>query len=253
MSIYRIHFSENDIGQLEGKAPPRSLKDEVDFSKVIVDKPWGYESLLYRNSFADVWNLVIREGEITSMHCHPNKKTGLLVLEGDAVFTTLNTSIRLRPGDGVMIDAGAFHSTRATSPGGVRVLEIETPPLKYDLIRLKDEYGRAGTFYEAANRMRIAEDGCARFAEPAPAGFEERQLGEGRLCLCKIRNTYGSDDSARLRAYDVIVVLEGTIYSKRGHILHGVADLVPQSDFLNNLTSHVLYDLTLLLVNARHA
>jgi hypothetical protein len=28
-----------------------------------------------------------------------------------------------------------------------------------------------------------------------------------------------------------------------------VADLIPQSDYLNNLNSHVLYDVTLLLVN----
>lgn len=250
MSIYRIHFSENDIGQLEGKTLPRSLKDEVDFSKVIVDKPWGYESLLYRNPFADVWSLFIRDGDITSMHCHPNKKTGLLVVDGEALFTTLNTSIQLGPGDGVMIDAGVFHSTRATSAGGARVLEIETPPIKYDLIRLKDEYGRAGTFYETKNQMRIAEDGCGRFGDPAPSCFEERRLGGGRLCLCRIRNTYGQDDPARLRSYDVIIVLEGTVYSKRGQILHNVADLVPQSDYLNNLNSHVLCDLTLLLVNA---
>lgn len=251
MSIYRVYVSENDIGHLVGKTRPESLADDVDFSTLVVDKPWGYEYLMHRTPFADVWSLFIRGGELTSMHCHPSKKTGLVVLDGEAIFTTLNTSIRLGPCDGVMIDAGVFHSTRATSPAGARVLEIETPPLKYDLVRLKDEYGRAGTFYEGRDQMHVGEDGCPRFKARATCGVQERQLGEGRLCLWKIRNGYDADDPDRLRAYDVVVVLEGTVYSKRGQALHGVADIVSQSDYLNNLSLHVLYDLTVLLVSSR--
>lgn len=253
MSIYRIHFSERDVGYLAAQGAPTSLKEEVDFSTVIVDKPWGYESLLCRNPFADVWNLYIRSGEITSMHCHPHKRTGLVVLEGEALFTTLNTSIHLRPADGVCIDAGVFHSTRALSPGGARVLEVESPPLKYDLVRLRDAYGRAGTQYESPEMMRVGDDGCPRFKDPTPLGFEERQLGGGRLCLCRRRERYAPGDSERLRDFEVVVVLEGTIYSKRGQVLHGIADIVSRSEYVNDLTSHVLGDLTLLLISTSAA
>ena len=48
-----------------------------------VTKPWGYEYLAYENDNVGVWILHIKEGESTSMHCHPNKDTGLIVLEGE--------------------------------------------------------------------------------------------------------------------------------------------------------------------------
>lgn len=248
MNIYRIHFSENDSLQILGKETPKTLIEDVDFSQLVVDKPWGYEYLMYRNPFVQVWSLFIKGNEITSMHCHPNKKTSLVLLEGEAVFSTLNTSIHLKTYDSVIIDVGVFHSTRPVNDNGVRVLEIETPPLKYDLVRLKDEYGRAGTFYEGKNKMRVDNNGYLRFSELAKSGYVEKEFFGSGLCLRKIRGAYGEVDPQLLHKYELIVILEGSVRSRKGEILYSVPDIVPRSDYVNNLNFHVLCDLTLLLI-----
>lgn len=251
MHIYRIFFSENDSLYLAGRETPKSLVEEVDFGDVVVDKPWGYEYLMYRNPFAQVWCLFIKHDEITSMHCHPRKKTALILLEGETVFSTLNTSIQLEPYDSVIIDSGVFHSTRAVTERGALVFEIETPPLKYDLIRLMDEYGRAGTFYEGRDKMRSGGKDCVRFSELTSSGYEERELSKSDVCILKIRGSYTDMDVERLNSYEVIVILEGIIRSRKGQMLHSVADIVSRSDYVNNLNSHVLSDVTLLLVRNR--
>lgn len=231
-----------------GKETPKTLVDDVDFTKLIVDKPWGYEYLMYRNPFAQVWSVFIRNNEITSMHCHPNKKTALILLDGEAVFSTLNTSVHLKPSDSVIIDVGVFHSTRTITPNGAHLLEIETPPLKYDLIRLKDEYGRAGTFYEGRDKMRVDEDDHLRFGESINGGFVEKRFLNTELCIRRIKGAYDDWDPKLLSKYNLVVLLEGCIRSHKGQILHSVADAVSGSDYLNNLNSHVVCDLTLLLL-----
>ena len=53
-------------------------------------KPWGHEYLIYKNEDIAIWHLFINKWESTSLHCHPNKKTGLLVLRGGAKISFLN-------------------------------------------------------------------------------------------------------------------------------------------------------------------
>jgi mannose-6-phosphate isomerase-like protein (cupin superfamily) len=95
-----------------------------------------------------VWRLTLSAGAETSMHCHPQKRTALLVESGSAILDTLNNRYPLNAGDMVHIERGAFHRTRTEF--GVVLLEIETPPNKLDLVRLEDRYGRVGKGYEAA-------------------------------------------------------------------------------------------------------
>src|SRR5438094_853367 len=126
----------------------QKAKPAVDYHKVVVQKPWGYEYLLYENGTVGVWFLKLKEGAKTSMHCHPNKKTGLIVLEGEAELSFLNDSTTLKPVSKMMIREGLFHSTRAKSAGGITMIEVETPCDKENLVRLDDEYGREEKPYE---------------------------------------------------------------------------------------------------------
>ena len=95
-----------------------------------------------------MWRLHILAGKETSMHCHPGKWTALIVEDGLCTLETLRSTYPLKAGDMVHIERGAFHRTRTES--GVILIEIETPPMKCDLVRLEDRYGRAGMAYEAA-------------------------------------------------------------------------------------------------------
>ena len=84
----------------------------MDYSNVIVKKPWGMEYLCYRNSNVAIWFLHIEEGKETSMHCHPQKTTGLVVLTGEVEVSFLSDSRKLKPLDKVMIRRGLFHSSK---------------------------------------------------------------------------------------------------------------------------------------------
>ena len=121
------------------------------FENVVVPKPWGYEYLVYENDEVGIWYLNIEYNKQTSLHAHPNKKTGLIILSGVAEISFLNHKFKLTPPDKTMIRHGVFHSTKAVSKQGLEVLEIETPKNKQDLIRLEDGYGRAGQPYEDAS------------------------------------------------------------------------------------------------------
>lgn len=55
----------------------------------IILKPWGYEYSVYENKSFSVWLLHIKENEFTSMHCHPRKKTKLILLDGQAKISLL--------------------------------------------------------------------------------------------------------------------------------------------------------------------
>ena len=118
------------------------------YEKTVVKKPWGYEYLVYQNKVVALWFLYIGYNQQTSMHCHPNKTTGLILLDGEAELSFLENIFKLKPVSKTMIRKGLFHSTRATSKNGACVFEIETPVDKHDLVRLEDKYGREGTSYE---------------------------------------------------------------------------------------------------------
>lgn len=127
----------------------------VDLQNVLVTKPWGYEYLMFSNPETEVWNLSIKYQRSTSMHCHPNKKTALIVLAGRALFSTLDESLELMPLDAIVIDTKVFHSTQSISKEGLALLEFETPPMKHDLVRLEDKYGRTQMGYEGTDRMQL--------------------------------------------------------------------------------------------------
>ena len=56
----------------------------MPYEKTIVNKPWGYEYLAYENEDVGLWFLNIKKNHQTSMHCHPKKTTGLVLLDGVA-------------------------------------------------------------------------------------------------------------------------------------------------------------------------
>ena len=52
----------------------------------VVYKPWGYEYVVYSSSNRlAITFLKINYGHKTSLHCHPKKKTGFIILSGKAL------------------------------------------------------------------------------------------------------------------------------------------------------------------------
>src|SRR3989338_4664289 len=117
------------------------VSGRIDYQNVLVKKPWGCEYLLFDNGLVSLWHLFIRHNAQTSMHCHPTKKTGIILLAGESTVSFLNDSRTLRSLSKLMVREGLFHSTAAVSSEGIILLETETPSNKTDLVRLEDEYG----------------------------------------------------------------------------------------------------------------
>lgn len=112
-----------------------------EYLDLIIHKPWGFEYLFYINDYVAIWCLHISEGCETSLHCHPNKKTGLIVLSGKGRLRFLNDTVNLSPMSRHLMRPGLFHSTKAIG-GKLILLEVETPPVKEDIVRFDDKYGR---------------------------------------------------------------------------------------------------------------
>lgn len=196
----------------------------IDFSKVIVKKPWGQEYLAYKSPTAEVWHLAISQHNGTSMHCHPNKRTSLVILEGRALFSSLNRSIELKPRDAVIISKGAFHSTQAISKGGIKVLEFESPPMKYDLVRLEDKYGRANKGYEGLKNMQTVSGTSCRFSDDDCG--KVKKFSQNHLCIHQLSNRKDFM-SIRDEKSAIMVILKGSVLDQYGKKICSVGDVVP--------------------------
>lgn len=202
----------------------------VDLSKMIVNKPWGYEYLLTNTPLVEVWHLSLDYLKSTSIHCHPNKKTALIVLDGKAIFSTLKRPVKLSALDAVMIDAGVFHSTKCISKNGLKLLEVETPPMKHDLVRLKDKYGRANVGYETAEKMQLINGSYIRFRN------EEDKLSKNfcnnDLCISFIRNNDDLNDLGSKNS-QLAIILNGFVKSLNNTVLYRVGDVVEMKNLKN--------------------
>jgi len=158
--VKRIGRSEKDHASLNRLLANQQIVEKSqprDYRNKVVVKPWGYEFLIFENKFVAVWFLHIRKGHSTSMHCHPTKKTSLIVLSGDALCNTFNHRNYLNSMDAVIIESGVFHSTQSISTEGINLIEVESPPNKIDLVRLNDGYGREEQGYEGYSEMQSTD------------------------------------------------------------------------------------------------
>lgn len=184
--IHRITTNSRDSRSLskvlaKGKrvfTQPKSYRNKV------VIKPWGYEFLVFENEQTAVWLLYISKGNSTSMHCHPKKKTSLIILSGTAMSNTLAARNYLRGGDALILDKCVFHSTKVLSQEGMYLLEIESPPMKTDLVRLEDKYGRESSGYEGVAEMKTENlPDFDYFFFDEPAGYRKFTHDTGKYTV----------------------------------------------------------------------
>ena len=81
----------------------------MQYERTIVKKPWGYEYLVYQNDNVALWFLYIGHNQQTSMHCHPKKTTGLVLLDGRAIVSFLNNDNPLYPISKIMIRSSSIY------------------------------------------------------------------------------------------------------------------------------------------------
>ena len=130
------------------------IKDSY-YDDRIVFKPWGFEHMLLRiKNEVLIKYLNIEYNKQTSLHSHPAKKTGFIILNGKALvqYGIYRSNNKVyNPLSRLVIRPGLFHSIKAISKKGLQVLELESPVDQNDLIRLSDKYGRKFKSYEGKN------------------------------------------------------------------------------------------------------
>jgi mannose-6-phosphate isomerase-like protein (cupin superfamily) len=199
---------------------------ESNYNVNVVKKPWGYEYLAYENEHAALWFLYIKPTHSTSLHCHPNKTTGLVLLDGKAEVSFLNDTSTLTPADKIMIRKGLFHSTKATSDRGAWVFEIETPVNKQDLVRFRDSYGREGKPYEDSTfEMPKAED-CLWIKEPKT---NESITYDFAHCDLIVKSITNIDDFLQIDDSLNVMFLKGGILTDYDQHVAGPGDVVISS------------------------
>lgn len=187
-------------------------------------KPWGYEFLAYQNENIAIWHLFLDPWQETSLHCHPNKKTGLIVLEGGAQVSFLSGKEKMFAGDKVMIRQGVFHRTKNMTECPLQLFEVETPVDKGDLVRIDDKYGRSGKSYGDEQTIKI---------EPPNYPWNTNnveKIGSVYIRMVDLKENYfdyGDYQEA------VFMILSGGLHSKGINIL-GAGDVISGKN-LNSL------------------
>lgn len=217
----------------------------MDFRTVLVNKPWGYEYLIYESDEVAVWLLKILHGRSTSLHCHPLKTTGLVILSGEAELGFISDSKKISAPDKQMIRRGLFHSTRATSENGVVLLEIETPKDKFDLVRLVDDFGREAIGYESQSHFATRPEDALWIEDPPKPGKVEYQNSEAGFT---VQRATSLSEIHEIPDNEIVMFLKGGLakmVDKRRHLATvpgdvGRADVIKkvamQMDFLSTDT-----------------
>jgi mannose-6-phosphate isomerase-like protein (cupin superfamily) len=166
-----------------GRECARPAGRDLGYLDRLIRKPWGSEFRVYDDDLTDVWCLHIRPLHRTSLHCHPHKRTALLCLDGMGTLSTVSgAAYPLEPGVVLQIERGAYHRSTAAAGASLRLIEVETPNDKFDLLRLEDDYRDPAAPYEDEHYAPLRLVAHRRSAE-APLALQpllEQRLAANR-------------------------------------------------------------------------
>ena len=150
-----------------------------DYRDCVIMKPWGHEFEMFDDEKHAVWMLNLRPNRATSMHCHQRKSATLVPLTGNITVITTGDPLIVQPLQSITFMPKAFHCLWNNGPSDVRVIEIETPSEKLDLIRVHDAYGRAGMGYEGETyivRENLDRYGYSRISDNGTANVFDHDI-----------------------------------------------------------------------------
>lgn len=232
------------LSRVTSKALGPIPKKVPTYKNKIVPKPWGHEYLIFETEHVAVWLLTIQPKHATSMHCHPQKKTSIVLLEGELNVELLSSSHRLEPFGALTFSQGVFHRLKALGSAPVRLLEVETPRDGKDLIRLEDRYGREEKPYEAAvSQTKQSLDTHPFYLEEPAPGETIQYDWEG--WQIRVLSAHSVTDLIKMRPHSrgSTILCTGQIQSKEWTATP--ADVLTPLDTLLLDTCSILFPITL--------
>ena len=221
-----------------------------NYDNRIILKPWGEEYNIYRNKKkCAITYLKIKKNFSTSLHCHPKKKTGFLILSGTAevqIGIYKKNIFKCPPMSILVLREGLFHKIKASSRQDLFALEIETPYLKKDLVRMEDDYGRKNKNYES---LKVSKE----FTKQSPIF---RNPKKNKINRYKIKNINISisyyKDFDKFKNYDdksVSIILDGNIVTNDRNQVIGIGEIV-KSITLKKLSNQYKVNKRMLVLKA---
>lgn len=210
-------------------------KKNAYYDNRLVFKPWGHEHVVYRyRNILSVTLLNINPTKSTSLHCHPNKKTGFVLLNGKALIQLglwkSERKIYKSPSK-LMIRTGLFHSIKCVSKKPLLALEFETPINKNDLVRFKDNYGRAKKPYEGKSKMKKIKNEIF-FKVPKKTGVNKYSYKKIDLTIEKHKN---KKQLMKKSKDTIFAILNGGLVDKKNQYVLSPGDIV-KTDTIKKLS-----------------
>ena len=221
------------------------------YSNKLVKKPWGYEYVIYNslNRMAITY-VHIDSKKSTSLHCHPKKKTGFIIVKGTALVQIgiyKKNKKKFKSLSRLVVRPGLFHSLKAGSKNGMSALEFETPYNKADLVRFEDRYGRKNKSYEGSKFTSSISDNLMKFKKPKKNKKNVYKLDDVVITLERTKNfkNLSTKDSSSSTA-----ILEGKIFDKKNQEVISYGEIV-KSSTLKILSKKYIVKKPLLILNVK--
>lgn len=223
---------------------------KLSYDNRVVQKPWGEEYNIFRNNKKiAITYLKIKKGFSTSLHCHPTKKTGFLILKGTAevqIGIYKKNIQKYKPMSILVLRPGLFHKIKASKNKDLFALEIENPYLKNDLIRMQDDYGRKNKGYEKLKNTRALNKNDIIFKIPKKNLKNKYELNDIKIEISYYKNFKD------LKSYDdksVSIILDGRVISQKKKTVITTGEIV-KSYTLKQLVKYFKIDNKMLLLKA---
>ena len=195
-------------------------------------KPWGFEYIVCQTKDTALWCLRINKNKSTSFHCHPMKRTGFVVILGEVQIEFMSSIKILRKGDYINFRPGLFHKTMSLADYSI-LLEIESPDMKEDLLRLEDSSGRKTSKIEKPVAINLINKNRSLLAKEFKALFDNNfvNLNNFNITLLSINNlnllsSYKKEDS-------FIMFLNGSILTNKNYLINEAQRLIGPADVIS--------------------
>lgn len=207
------------------------INDKI-YDRKIVEKPWGNEYVVFRNkNKLAITLLKINYRNRTSLHCHPKKKTGFILLDGKAKIQLglwkQNSKTYYSPSK-LMIRTGLFHSIEAVSKKGVKALEFEVPVKKNDLVRFDDNYGRSMKPYEGKDHIKKISKENIIFIKPKKGIEQNYKVGNTKIKL-KVYESF--KNIINKKNSTIFAVIDGSVVDKKNRNILSIGDIIQTGTF----------------------
>jgi mannose-6-phosphate isomerase-like protein (cupin superfamily) len=119
-----------------------SSKEIIERSEITLKKPYGLNHILLRSPLFGVSFVQINKDQGTSYHYHTIRKEFFLVKNGELTLIKESGVSKLRAFEVEKSTPHEKHSLKNRGEDLLEILEIFTPPLLNDKVRVQDSYDR---------------------------------------------------------------------------------------------------------------